>query len=213
MNSKYGLHKRISFIFDGASERPSDGAADSASETPKAPAAATEPRDETATAKTMTPTPVAAKTVAAKPKKKMDGRQKRALILAAVLLPVFVGVLWLSLSAPEPAGGAPSAAAQPTAAAKTPMVSVQWNKPQPWPESMRDPMQIARTTVTVGVESANAELVVRGIVLGQGRSSAIIGEQIVFEGETVRGTTVRKIDKDAVEFERDGKTWTQQVQP
>jgi len=74
-------------------------------------------------------------------------------------------------------------------------------------------MQIARTTVTVGVESANAELVVRGIVLGQGRSSAIIGEQIVFEGETVRGTTVRKIDKDAVEFERDGKTWTQQVQP
>lgn len=213
MSSRYGLHKRISFIFDGEPGGSPETAADSALKSAKvSDAAFSADAGTSAPPSAFVPGPAPAKTAPPRPRRTGDPRQRRMLILAALLLPVFGGALGLMLFSPEAARGKSTAASDPSSAAvKTPSVVVKWNKPAPWPPSMRDPMQIARVSATAGTEKS--DLTVRGIVVSRGRSSAIVGERIVFEGETVRGATIRKIGKDSVEFERDGKIWTQQVQP
>ncbi|MHC4426796.1 MAG: hypothetical protein ACYSYV_11975, partial [Planctomycetota bacterium] len=50
---------------------------------------------------------------------------------------------------------------------------------------------------------------VTGIARSDDRSSAIIGTQIVREGQSIHGIKVVKIHKDKVEFEKNGKRWTQ----
>lgn len=86
-----------------------------------------------------------------------------------------------------------------------------WAKPQPWPEQIRDPM--APEILGHGPDSAAPDCVVRGIVFSQTRPSAIVGNQIVFIGDTYNGISIVNITRDAVEFEKDGKRWTQPVQP
>ena len=53
--------------------------------------------------------------------------------------------------------------------------------------------------------------VVRGVLYVAEDSSALIDEYIVKEGETIYGVKVVKIDRDAVEFSKDRKTWRQRV--
>ena len=53
---------------------------------------------------------------------------------------------------------------------------------------------------------------VTGILFSNDKSSAIIGYRIVHEGETIHDVKVVKIHKDKVEFEKDGKRWTQTIQ-
>jgi len=53
--------------------------------------------------------------------------------------------------------------------------------------------------------------VVRGVLYVAEDSSALIDDYIVKEGETIYGVTVVKIDRDAVEFSKYGKTWRQRV--
>ena len=53
--------------------------------------------------------------------------------------------------------------------------------------------------------------VVSGILYVVEDSSALVDDHIVKEGETIYGVTVVKIDKDAVEFSKCGKTWRQRV--
>lgn len=53
---------------------------------------------------------------------------------------------------------------------------------------------------------------VTGILFSNDRPSAIIGYRIVHEGEAIRDVQVVKIHKDKVEFEKDGRRWTQTIQ-
>lgn len=53
---------------------------------------------------------------------------------------------------------------------------------------------------------------VTGILFSNDRPSAIIGYRIVHEGETIHDVQVVKIHKDKVEFEKDGRRWTQTIQ-
>lgn len=53
--------------------------------------------------------------------------------------------------------------------------------------------------------------VVSGIIYIENNASAIIGSQVVREGQTLYGVKIVKIHKDKVEFERDGNKWTQRV--
>lgn len=53
---------------------------------------------------------------------------------------------------------------------------------------------------------------VTGILYSNDRPAAIIGYRIVHEGETIRDVEVVKIHKDKVEFEKDGRRWTQTIQ-
>jgi hypothetical protein len=53
--------------------------------------------------------------------------------------------------------------------------------------------------------------VVKGVICVTEGSTVLIDEHIVKEGETIYGVTVVKIDRDAVEFSKYGKTWRQRV--
>ncbi|MBL7185099.1 MAG: hypothetical protein ISS70_02150 [Phycisphaerae bacterium] len=90
---------------------------------------------------------------------------------------------------------------------------IDWEIPAPYPTTLRDPMRLGP------VENAQTEtetrtlvrLIVKGILYSEDKASAVIGNQIVHEGGKIRGVTVTKIGKDTVEFEMNGKRWTQKV--
>ncbi len=50
---------------------------------------------------------------------------------------------------------------------------------------------------------------VTGIVRSEDTSTAVVGTQVVREGETIHGVTIVKIYDDRVEFEKGGQRWTQ----
>ena len=52
---------------------------------------------------------------------------------------------------------------------------------------------------------------VNGIAYSESRAIAFINDKMVCEGGVVDGTTVFKIREDTVEFEKNGKRWTQKV--
>jgi hypothetical protein len=136
-------------------------------------------------------------------------RQKAMVVLVPVL---FIGMV---LAFVKVLGSGPSKTDGPkifkppnpiAAAAST----IDWLIPPPYPTTLRDPMQFVSAT-TVDQDEPGG-LIVKGIVYSEDSSFAIIGTEIVHEGGTVSGATVVKINPDSVEFEMNGKRWTQKVQ-
>jgi len=72
-------------------------------------------------------------------------------------------------------------------------------------------MIAGQVQLTEASASNPGDLIVKGVVISD-NPSAVIGNSIVHEGETIMGATVIRINQDSVEFEADGKKWTQQVQ-
>jgi hypothetical protein len=52
---------------------------------------------------------------------------------------------------------------------------------------------------------------VTGIIYSTDKPSALIGHEIVHEGDTINGAKVVKIHQGKIDFEKDGKMWTQGV--
>lgn len=235
MSSKYGLHKKISFIFEGG---PSDTAASGGSESSFAPPLSSAPAagpergfvPAPAPAEPSPPDrgpapgrfpaafapPVAKPARRSRKPRKKDPRQMRMRLLMAALVPVFGWVMLTIFKPPKPvkAAASPLKADSPTPSLANGPVQGQWEPPASWPGLERDPMRIVLIPAAE-TESAAAtgesSLVVRGIVFSETNPSAIVGREIVFEGSVVQGAVVRKIHRDGVEFERDGETWTLQV--
>jgi len=86
---------------------------------------------------------------------------------------------------------------------------IEWLKPAPYPDDLRDPMKecTIQTTALVG----RGDIVVRGIVWTEDNPAAVIGTEIIYRGETFEGARVINITKESVEFERDGERWTQKI--
>jgi hypothetical protein len=57
----------------------------------------------------------------------------------------------------------------------------------------------------------NKEVVVTSIVYSEENASAMVSDRIIREGDMINGYTVVKIHRDKVEFERNGKIFTKQV--
>jgi len=57
----------------------------------------------------------------------------------------------------------------------------------------------------------NKEVVVTSIVYSEQNASAIVSDRIVHEGDMMDGYKVVKIHRDKVEFEKDGESYTKQV--
>jgi hypothetical protein len=55
----------------------------------------------------------------------------------------------------------------------------------------------------------SSKRLVRGIVSSGDSFTALIGTQAVREGDSIDGVTIVKIYRDRVEFEKNGKRWTQ----
>jgi len=140
----------------------------------------------------------------------MDPKQLKMVVLMGILSVVLVAVLFFAFSgSPAPK----TAAANGTQPASAPTASGQqtaWTQPEPWPEEIRDPM--SKEKAALQTQSGGGPFHVKGIVFSQTRPSAIIGDQIVFIGDTINGATIIAIQKETVEFKKDDKQWTQQVQ-
>jgi len=134
-------------------------------------------------------------------------RQKAMVILVPVLFLTMIFVFTRVLSGPSPkTTGAQSFGPSKAIAASND--EIDWQIPEPYPTTLRDPMQFDSVTTT---QAGTGRLIVKGIVYSKNNPSAVIGNQIVHEGETVLGATVVKINKDSVELEMNGKRWTQKV--
>jgi len=223
MKARTALHKKIAFIFE---EAPSPPAApkEAAAESAPAPASGAYPygpqpipapsgASEAGTVPAARPAPKEKRPSSARhgrKKSKKEAREMKMLILAGILSVIFAAVLFFVLSTPasSPKKKAPAAAEASPAASVSSQIS--WSRPEPWPEEVRDPMAPQAAGQTA--DGAPLECIVRGIVFSQTRPSAIIGDQIVVVGDTYNGIKIAGITKDAVEFEKEGRRWTQTVQ-
>ena len=103
-----------------------------------------------------------------------------------------------------------------------PNVTITWKPPDKYPNELRDPMVISgsngsltkamtmKNGVPIGgpgsVEYVN--IVIRSILYSADGRSVIIGDEILSEGDTVSGALIKKINKDDVEFEKNGKKFS-----
>ncbi len=89
---------------------------------------------------------------------------------------------------------------------------IEWVKPEPWPEDLRNPMTLDKR-VMVDEQSdpfVNQDMfVITGIVQSTSGNHAIISNKILGEGDEINGAKVIKINPDSVEFETSEHRWTQ----
>jgi len=101
---------------------------------------------------------------------------------------------------------------------------IKWQSPQPYPEAIRDPMVIpgykpnprkqlspkgrgAGFLNKDGTVAINIEI--KSIFhYGKDSRSIVVGDEILYEGDTVHGAKILKINKNSVEFERNNKKFT-----
>lgn len=92
---------------------------------------------------------------------------------------------------------------------------IEWEIPAPYPTTLRDPIRLVPAAASQTEQGGTGEimkLIVRSILYSEDNPSAVIGSRIVHEGEKIQGVSVIKINTDSVEFEMNGKNWTQMVQ-
>lgn len=139
--------------------------------------------------------------------------QSKHMVMVTLVPVLFVAVIFIFgrlLIKPSGGGGSPKAAGATTVAASV-KNEIEWKVPEPYPTNLRDPM----TRVPIGSTASagmTGNLQVRGIVYSSDNPTAVVGTQIVSEGDTVFGAKVLNINKDSIEFEKDGERWTQKVQ-
>jgi len=145
-----------------------------------------------------------------------DPHQKKMAILAGGLAVVFGAVLFLSLGGVGGGRVSPDGSdSQTDQTRETVSSGPAWTMPQALAATMRDPMKPA-VAVKIRAEEPTASsraFVVKGIVFGRTHSSALIDNEIVREGQEFNGIKVVRINQTEVEFEADGRRWTQPVRP
>ena len=165
-----------------------------------------------------------------------SARQKAAVLLIPVLLLALVFLLSraFDISLFKTKQTAPPKPVIPAGAAST--IEIAWQKPDPYPASLRDPMQLtdemaaqinaqaqakvdavtrnqANIDTTEPQTTAEEELSVTGILFSDDNPAAVIGTRIAHVGDIIAGAKILKINKKSVEFEKDGQTWTKAVEP
>jgi hypothetical protein len=88
-------------------------------------------------------------------------------------------------------------------------IEIDWPVPTVYRTDIRDPMTLGSRGQ---IYAQTLRPVVRGIVYSEESPFAIVGIEMMEEGEVVQGATILKINPDSVVFEKDGKTWTQKVE-
>jgi len=148
-------------------------------------------------------------------------KQKAMVILIPVLAIIMIFMFRQVLSkSPNKTKGAANDGT--SAAASSEPHEIDWKIPEPLPAVMRDPLIFADQQTAQNVDqngttgnTANAGITgvidVRDIVYSTDKPSAVIGKHIVYIGDKVNGATIVKIDRDSVEFEKDGKSWVQTI--
>ncbi|HSV99444.1 MAG TPA: hypothetical protein VLI39_04680 [Sedimentisphaerales bacterium] len=146
-----------------------------------------------------------------------SGRQKvmMALIPILALVLLYLSKNPLMRSSPAQAQEEPPVEVAPVAISD---VELTWAIPPLYQPNGRDPMRRPAPSVPVAEVPAPeplrqyASFVVTGILHSEDRPVAIVDTILVHEGKQVFGATVVKIEKDAVQFEMNGRTWRQAVE-
>ena len=138
-------------------------------------------------------------------------RQRVMVILAPVLFIALIFVFIQVFSTPSQKITGLGTSGPVKAAAAGPNGKVDWQAPNPYPTTLRDPMQFGPVTNLSG-QAGSAGLIVKGIVYSKGNPCAVIGDQIVHQGDKILDVVIIKINENSVEFEANGKKWTQKVQ-
>jgi len=154
-------------------------------------------------------------------------RQKAIVIMVPILLIVMIFLLRQVISkAPDKTKGAPNDNAPLEVANAGSGIEIDWQVPEPLPAITRDPIKLpgqsdSRTEEPNGIQNQgpnettdgteNIIISVKDIVYSADKPSAFIGSKIVYVGDTVDGATIVRIERDSVEFEKNGKRWVQKI--
>jgi hypothetical protein len=143
-------------------------------------------------------------------------RQKVMLLLVPVLFIVLI-VVFVKVLAPPVSGSRLANTLDPTNTVAAASTDIDWNIPEPYPATLRDPMKKAKPVSIVKdpqpkPQNTNSEFIVKGTLWDNENPLAIINGQPLGVGEEIDGATIVKINTDSVVFEKDGKKWTQPVQ-
>jgi hypothetical protein len=153
-----------------------------------------------------------------------DKRRKTTMVLMVALFVALILVLTSTFSRRLAKKKATSALKEATAAAKTATSSsdtqIDWDIPPEYPDTLRDPMEttwskdpvtgnwIEESVVVIkdGEEQTliDVGIALRSILWAESGRSIVVGNEILYEGDTILGVTIKKINKDSVEFEKDG---------
>jgi hypothetical protein len=135
-------------------------------------------------------------------------KQKMMVILAPVLFVVLIFVFIRAFSTPSRKITGSGTSGPLMVAVVGPDSKVDWQVPNPYPTTLRDPMQFSSATSQTGTGG----LIVKGIIYSEDNPSAVIGDQIVHQGDKILDVVITKINENSVEFEANSKKWMQNVQ-
>lgn len=149
-------------------------------------------------------------------------RQKAMVILVPVLAIVMIFMFRQVLSKPPRKTKGATQDDAPVVAVADSGNEIDWQIPEPLPAMMRDPLKFPDESGTQNSDQINTRgegqnktetgtIDVRDIVYSADKPSAVIDTQIVHVGDTIHGVTIIKINRDSIEFEKDGKTWVQKI--
>jgi hypothetical protein len=99
---------------------------------------------------------------------------------------------------------------------------IAWQTPKPLSSGLRDPMKTGSSAIrtvkgssasgtVLGLFATDGEIILMGIVHSPEKPMAIIGQQIVTEGEKVGDFSIVKINEHSVDIEKDGQRKTLRV--
>jgi len=140
-----------------------------------------------------------------------SSRQKTSIILLVLFTSALVFVLARPYF-PSRRNANTSATAGQANTGNSPMANIKINWPVPpvYSAKLRDPMEMG-TRQQIIIETP-VDLVVKGITTSEDRKFAVIGTQLMQEGDTILDATIIQINPNNVVFERDGERWTQEVE-
>ncbi|MHC4739686.1 MAG: hypothetical protein ACYS9Y_12345 [Planctomycetota bacterium] len=128
-------------------------------------------------------------------------RQITTVVMIPVLFIIMIVVFTKLFYKPSTKKTEP-AASQPISVAVASDNKTDWQIPKPYPTGLRDPMQFGSSAAADTGTSGPIDL--KGIAYSEDSPFAIIGSQIVKEGDKIFDATIIKINRDSVEFEING---------
>jgi len=137
-----------------------------------------------------------------------DAKKQKLMIAAVSFLAVIFLFVLIKVFTGSPDEAKASVATEGPSGKKD-SVQINWDRPDQYPVTIRDPMRIGSVAAS---QTDVGRPVVKGIVHSNDKATAVIGTEIVRTGDMIGGAKIIKINRDSVEFEMEGKRWTQSVQ-
>jgi hypothetical protein len=149
-------------------------------------------------------------------------RQKAMVIMVPILALIMIFAFRQVLSkAPRQTEGA-GTDDLPLVAKADSGTQIDWKIPEPIKIETRDPNELPDESknnnqnqeqgkTTVEANTTTGTLIIRDIIYSDDKPSALVDSKIVYVGDVINGATIVKIDRDSIEFERNGDRWEQKV--